>query len=184
MGLNYHPGEEKSAFDRFLDYQIEERIRSDVRTYATRKDGTVDEGLKRRIEWEVGRRGETGKQLDIYEPLRWTGIRAVLGVLGAASAKMISDRVTGKKKQLFFTIEIATIVTTAISSAIDLLRLYPRWLAGLKGGRNTAIKLHNEFAAPPNDQAFAPIPPEHMPKHGFAERIRRDQDKAQTVTRI
>jgi len=140
----------KSFIDRFLDKQIKTRIDGYINRYAKKEDGSVDETLANRIRWEVGRRGETGKQLDIYEPLRWTGIRAVLGVIGAATAKMITDKTTGKTKNLAWGVELGIIVSTVINSVIDLTRLFPRWLAGLEGGKNTALKLHRENMMPPN----------------------------------
>jgi hypothetical protein len=133
-----------SGLDSFLDRQIKKRINTYINEYATKEDGSTDKTLADRIRWEVGRRGETGKQLDIYEPLRWTGIRTVLGVLGAATAKMITDRLKGPEKKWAWGVEIGIIVGTVINSVIDLTRLYPRWLAGLEGGKNTALKLQRE----------------------------------------
>ncbi len=141
-------------FDRFLDHQINKRIDTYIAQDATLPNGQINEPLARRIRWEVGRRGETGKQLDIYEPLRWTGIRALLGIAGAATAKTLTDRFSGKTKTLAWGIELGLIIGTAINSIIDLMRLYPRWMSGLEGGKNTALKLHHEFDPPPNDQAL------------------------------
>src|SRR5262245_47683744 len=129
--------------DRWLDRQAEKRIGHYIEKHATREDGSIAEKLARRITWEVGRRAETGKQLDVYEPMRWTGIRAVLGALGTAAAKLIEARYEhGETQKRFFGfVKIGIISSTLISGTIDLLRLYPRWLAGLEGGKNTALKL-------------------------------------------
>ncbi|MDX2073216.1 MAG: hypothetical protein SFX19_02485 [Alphaproteobacteria bacterium] len=149
-----------AAFERWLERLEEKRIGEYIEKYARQEDGSLDEKLARRIRWEVGRRAETGKQLDIYEPLHWTGVRAVLGVLGAAGAKFAEARWNNQHdKKYFHFIEVGLIAGTAISSAIDLLRLVPRWLYGLEGGKNTALKLHRHFQSPPNDQLVYEPPP-------------------------
>ena len=53
-----------AGFDRWLDKQAQKRIDRYIDRYAKKEDGTTDEALARRIGWEVGRRAETGKQLD------------------------------------------------------------------------------------------------------------------------
>lgn len=182
-----------SSIDSFLDRQINKRIDGYIDLYAKKDDGTIDQALATRIRWEVGRRGETGKQLDIYEPLRWTGIRAVLGVMGAVAAKAITNRITGKEKKLGTGIEIGLLISTAISSIIDLTRLFPRWLAGLEGGKNTALKLHRQNAASPEVKAYVsevpkeiettepPLsePPAHQQKI-LKERAKREDTKVQS----
>lgn len=132
----------------FLNKKADQRIDQFVERHARQEDGTLNEPLAQRIRWEVSRRAETGKQLDIYEPFRWTVIRGMMGIVGAGIAKLITDRLTGKGKKIGFGVEIGIIVTTAVSTIIDLTRLYPRWLAGLEGGKNTALMLHHKFDAP------------------------------------
>lgn len=134
-----------NPLERFLDRKIEERIEHYVDTEARRPGGTPDEELAARIRWEVGRRGETGKQIDIYEPMRWTGIKAAASIASVGVTKIIADRLKGKTpKQILWSVEAAVVIKTAIDSAVDLTRLYPRWLAGMEGGKNTALKLHGK----------------------------------------
>ncbi len=147
---------DKTPVDAFLNRKIEERIATFTEREARRPDGTIDEELAARIRWEVGRRGETGKQIDIYEPLRWTGIKAAASVASVAATKVIADRLKGKTpKQILWSVEAAVVIKTAIDSAVDLTRLYPRWLAGMEGGKNTAVKLYRD--CPPDEDA--PPPP-------------------------
>jgi hypothetical protein len=147
-----------NGLEKFLDKKSAEVIERYIEQDAKKPDGSIDVPLAQRIRWEVSRRAETGKQLDIYEPLRWTGVRTLLGIIGAGVAKMVTDRVSGKSKTIAFGVEIGIIVTTVINSLIDLTRLYPRWLAGLKGGKNTALRLHHRLEALPEEQISSPTP--------------------------
>jgi hypothetical protein len=90
----------------------------------------------------VQRRGEMGKQLDVYEPLRWVGIKTVLGTGGAVAAKVISDKLTKNDKAISSAVGAGIAVTTAISNGLDAVRVIPRYEAGLQGGVETAIKMY------------------------------------------
>jgi len=154
--VDEHDTQSKGGLDRFLDHQIEKRIQYYIQTEATRHDGSIDEALARRIRWEVGRRGETGKQLDIYEPMRWTGIKAIASIFSVGGAKVIADHMSGRiNKMVIWGIEAGVVAKVAIDSAVDLTRLYPRWLAGMEGGKNTALKLHHEFSPAGDDPTFS-----------------------------
>lgn len=130
------------ALDSWLDRLAQKRADMYVAHYAKKEDGTTDELLEKRIRFEIGRRAELGKTLDIYEPIRWTGIRAVLGIAGAGVAKLVTNRLSGNAKTVGFGVEIGLVVATIINSAIDLTRLLPRYLSGLSAGKDIAIKAH------------------------------------------
>lgn len=132
---------DKNFLDNYLDKKVGERIATYQTAYATNPDGSVNDPLAQRIDWEVTRRGEMGKQLDIYEPLRWIGIKTVLGTGGAIAAKHISDKLTHNDKGISGAVMAGVAITTAISNGLDAVRVYPRYMAGLEGGLDTAIKM-------------------------------------------
>jgi hypothetical protein len=109
-----------------------------VRQYAKNPDGSFDPELARRIDLEVHRRGTLGRQLDIYEPLVWTGKSFLLTV-----AAGIASAVLWKKDGKSFTLGalVGLTAATGISSVIQLVRLIPRYHRGLRGGMETAVAL-------------------------------------------
>ncbi len=95
-------------------------------------DGSPNPELSTRIDREIHRRGAIGRQLDIYEPLRWTGLSFVMSAAVGAGIKATTEKEFAKPAL------ITLLVTTALTSAIQLVRLFPRYDAGLRGGVDTA----------------------------------------------
>ncbi len=126
----FHP------FDSFLARVTQERTQQYIDQYATH-DGIVDKQLAGHIELELKRRAETGKELDIYEPLRWTVAQTVLSIAGAIGIKLTTEKSISRPAMAVLS------ATTILTSSIQLMRLYPRFKAGLSGGLDVAIAMNN-----------------------------------------
>jgi hypothetical protein len=121
--------------DDLLNKHVEKTTEKYIEKYAKNSDGSVNESLAKRIEWEVGRRGETGKQLDIWEPIRWAGQQTGLNIILGAAIKLFTD------KKISAPVLKLLAVTTTLTNAIQFVRIIPRYNAGMFGGLNTAIKM-------------------------------------------
>jgi hypothetical protein len=166
----------KNAIEAYLDRDIERHVLAYQSTYAKNPDGSVNQALADRISWEVNRRGEMGKQLDVYEPMRWVAIRSVLGTGGAIASKIISDRLTGNNKMISTSVMAGIGVSTAIANAIDLVRVVPRYNAGLRGGADTAVKMYQQDI--PYDTPASPSYAVRSVTHDGAAAIEAQQQRS------
>lgn len=117
----------------YLDERTEKFILTSIDKYAKQ-----DEVLAERIRWEVTRRGELGKRLDIHEPLRWTAIQTGLSFVMGGAIKAFTDK-------KFSVPALWTLgVSTVLMNSIQLVRLVPRYQQGLEGAVETALKLEEK----------------------------------------
>jgi DNA topoisomerase VI subunit B len=122
-------------FDKRLDRLAEKRIDQFIAAYATDANGNVDALLAESIRREVTRRSTMGREMDVFEPIRWTFASFVLSTAGALGLKaLMGDKLN---------VDVAKTVaaSTALSSGIGLLRLQSRFEAGLQGGLETAFAM-------------------------------------------
>lgn len=123
----------RERIDAYLDERTERFILASVDTYAKH-----DEVLAERIRWEVTRRGELGKRLDIYEPARWAAVQTGLSFIMGATIKTCTDK-------KFSVPALWTLgVSTVLMNCIQLARLLPRYQQGMHGAVETALKLHEK----------------------------------------
>ena len=139
--LAKHNGENGNFFVRLIDRKLnaltEKRIRQYTEQYAIKPDGSKDERLADHIKLELERRSAMGKELDIYEPIRWTVAQTALSVAAGVGIKHFTAApVTRPALQLLT-------ATTAIAAAIQAVRFYPRFDAGLKGGAQVALSMYD-----------------------------------------
>lgn len=123
--------------NRKLDKHVDRRAAQWSEQFGRKEDGTPDPELAHRINREIHRRGAIGRQLDIYEPIRWTAQSFLL-----ASAVGIGIKMTTEKN--FAGPALMTLLaTTALTTAIQLVRIPTRYDAGLRGGVDTARAMHH-----------------------------------------
>lgn len=120
-----------------LDRHVDLRARQWSEQFGKTPDGTPDPALAHRIDREIHRRGAIGRQLDIYEPLRWTGESFLLSAAVALGIKATTEKSFARPAV------ITLLISTALTSGIQLLRLFPRYDAGLRGGVDTARCMHD-----------------------------------------
>lgn len=124
--------------DRKLTQLVERRTEEYVRRYAVDEDGMRDEQLADLIRYEVRRRGHMSLELDVFEPIRWTGISTILGVVGGIAVhRMIGEKSLQK-------LAGTGAATGAMSAAISLIRPYFRFDAALYGGAQTALGIYDD----------------------------------------
>ncbi len=126
----------QEPIDAHLKRLSEKRVAEFVQDYAHRPDGTPDTALEQRIRLEVNRRASMGRELDIYEPIRWTALSFALSAAAGVGIKMTTDKHFSRPALT------TLLISTAINSAIQLVRLVPRYDAGLHGGLDTALAMH------------------------------------------
>lgn len=134
------PKEKKSAFREGIDNRLKrierETVDNYVKKYAKNPDGSPSPELAGWIEREVTRRATMGRELDIYEPIRWTiASFAITSAIGLAMHAFAGREFARK------TIGVL-LATTFLNSAYQFGRLESRWKAGLKGGLETAFAMH------------------------------------------
>ena len=131
--------EDDNFFRKWVNSELDTLTEKRVNEYTVRYGKTVPEEqrpeLASRIRREVMRRSSMGRELDIYEPLRWTGVSAMLTVLGGVGLKYTADK-SFSRGALYM-----LIATTALNSVIQLVRLVPRFEAGLQGGLDVALAM-------------------------------------------
>lgn len=123
----------RQRINRYLDSKTEGFILASVSRYAAH-----DPALADRIRWEVTRRGELGKRLDIHEPIRWTAIQTGLSFLMGAAIKSFTDKKFSAPA--LWTLGISTV----LMNSIQLARLLPRYQQGLDGAVETALTMHQK----------------------------------------
>lgn len=122
--------------DRQLDRRIARRMEEYVRRYATQPDGSLDERLAERIRYEVQRRGHMSKELDVFEPIRWSIVSFLPSFLGGIGIRLLlGDKDVEKLAWSGF-------ATGALGTGISLLRPYARFDAALYGGAQTALGMY------------------------------------------
>lgn len=126
----------KQIIEDHLDGVVRRQSQQLIEQYATRPDGTPDPALSYRIKREVHRRAAISMELDIYEPLRWTGASFLLSALVGAGIKLTTDKEFSRPAL------VTLLITTALTSSIQLFRILPRYQAALKGGADTACAMH------------------------------------------
>ena len=84
------------------------------------------------IEFEVRRRGDgAGLTQDVAEPLLWTGIKTVAAISIAILTKSLEN-------QKFKMVGYASALGLVLNNAIEVLRVVPRYKAGLQGSLEMA----------------------------------------------
>lgn len=130
---------EKGFFRRIIDEHLEKlterQVAKFIRHYAVDEQGKYDEEMAVAIKREVLRRSSMGRELDIYEPFRWTIASFGLSTMGALGLKWgMGEPINGGVLKTI-------LATTALSSGIGLLRFESRYEAGLQGGLDTAFSM-------------------------------------------
>ena len=125
----------QDIIDERLDKLTARKIADYTRRYAVDDEGKIDKDLACIIKREVLRRSSMGRELDIYEPFRWTMVAFVLSSVAGIGLKYA----LGEKVDKMAT--NALLATTALGSGINLLRLESRFEAGLRGGLDTAFAM-------------------------------------------
>ena len=123
----------RQQVNNYLDEKTERFILTSVERYAKN-----DPILANRIRWEVTRRGELGKRLDIHEPIRWTAIQTGLSFLMGSAIKSFTDKKFSGPA--LWTLGISTV----LMNSIQLARLLPRYQQGLDGAVETALTMHRK----------------------------------------
>ena len=137
---NNHPRKQskngfRAQIERHLNAVTERYIAHYIDSYAIDEQGNQDPDTARLIRREVTRRSVMGRELDIFEPFRWTLTSFALSSLAAIGLKMaLGETVTAHTGKSILT-------TTALSSGINLMRLDSRFKAGLQGGLDTALAM-------------------------------------------
>lgn len=124
--------------DRKLTQLVERRTDEYVRRYATDEDGKVNEPLAELIRYEVRRRGHMSMELDVLEPIRWTGISTILSLIGGVAVhRMIGEKSLHK-------LALTGAATGTLSAAVSLIRPYLRFDAALYGAAQTALGIYDD----------------------------------------
>lgn len=155
-----------ASVDNYLDRHVEQRAKQWSAQFGKNPDGSPNNDLACRIDMEIHRRGAIGKQLDIYEPLRWTGISYLLSAALGVGIKLTTDKSFAKPAL------ITLLTTTALTSGIQLFRLLPRYDAGLRGGVDTAVAMHRYHEAYPD---VNPKGSEAPPVESWASRVEQSR---------
>jgi len=130
--------------DRITDREIEKYIER----YATSDDGVVDKSLANRIDYEVRRRSQMGREIDVLEPGRWTLYSFLLGIFSGAGAKVAGDSIVKGEMQVTRTVTRNALIGTATAgfatAALTGARIlsFARFKSGLYAGAQTAVSLH------------------------------------------
>ena len=126
----------ENFLSRIMDKHVDKRARQWSAEFGKHDDGTPDPELSHRIDREIHRRGAIGRQLDVYEPIRWTGESFLLASAVGAGIKASTDKTFAKPAL------ITLLVTTGLTTAIQLARIPTRYDSGLRGGVDTAKTMH------------------------------------------
>jgi hypothetical protein len=124
--------------DRSLSRLVERRTEEYINRYAYNEAGQLDEDLADLIRYEVRRRGHMSMELDVLEPIRWTGISTALSFLGGMGA----HRLLGEQR--LQRLAKTGAVTGTTSAAISLIRPYLRFDAALYGAAQTALGIYDD----------------------------------------
>jgi hypothetical protein len=124
----------------------------------------------RMIEFEVRRRGDgAGLTQDVAEPLLWVGVKTSAAVAIAVLTKSLEN---GKLKLVGY----ATAVGLVLNNAVELLRLVPRYKAGLQGSLEMAKdrwKSIEETGVDPFNQQSREINVADTSKPHFAQTVQK-----------
>lgn len=129
--------------DKRMDKMFERETAKYIKQYATNEDGTVDEYKAGRIRMEMARRNQMGREIDVYEPLRWATYSGILGVFTGGAAKVVHEHYKGDEIN-YSGVKNALIATTFTSFAASFLiigRIFSlaRFKAGLYAAAQVAI---------------------------------------------
>jgi hypothetical protein len=147
-----------------LDVITQQAIARYVGQYATYEDGTKNDVLADRIRYEVMRRSQMGREIDVLEPARWTAYSAMLGVFSGAAAKLLTEKLTGNHSPLNGRIIQNTLIGTATAAAFAAVVTggrvlsFARFQSGLYAGAQTALSLYNENLLTQRVDAHHPLP--------------------------
>ncbi len=123
--------------DGRLDKLVERRAEEYARRFSLRADGSQDKKLSDLIRYEVHRRGHLSKELDIFEPIRWTGLSFVLSFGAGMAVQALLGGTNFRKMAL------SGIAGGLAGSAVSLVRPYLRFDAALYGGAQTAVGMYH-----------------------------------------
>lgn len=135
--------------NRQLDAVTEREKEKYIRRYATRSDGTRDEALAERIDYEVTRRSQMGREIDVLEPGRWTIYSLLLGVVFGALGKLLGEKWLEREMQISPKAVKNTFLVTAIGGFVAAglmggrILSYARFKSGLYAGAQTALATHH-----------------------------------------
>lgn len=130
--------------NRRLDTITDREAEKYVQRYATCEDGAVNEELAERIRFEVLRRSEMGREIDVLEPLRWTAYSFGLGLFSGTAAKAVEQRKTSPVALKGFL--RATAIGGFASAALMGGRIlsFARFKSGLYAGAQTALASYKQ----------------------------------------
>ena len=147
----------------YLHRRTHEFVEKSIKEYAP-----DDPRFARMIEFEIRRRGDgAGLTQDVAEPLLWSGVKTA----AAMSIAVLGHSLNHGKFKLIGYVSALGIV---LNNAVELLRLVPRYTAGLQGSLEMAKdrwRSIEETGVDPFNQQSREINDAH--EHtSFAERIR------------
>lgn len=156
----------RNTFNRLINKRLdritEQEMQKYIKQYATYPDGARNEPLAKRIEYEVTRRSQMGREIDVLEPGRWTLYSFLIGIFSGAAAKLTGDKLTDVKKPVSGKAIKNTLIGTSIVGLATALvtggRIlsFARFKAGLYAGAQTALAMHKEDM--PTDFLEPPMP--------------------------
>lgn len=176
----------QNPINRWINQKLDAITRKEIDTYisryATREDGSHDDMLAERIRYEVTRRSQMGREIDVLEPGRWTIYSALLGSFAGGAAKLGSDRFLAGKPIVGETTRMA-LIGSAIASFFGALVMggrilsFARFKAGLYAGAQTAITLHEQAKGDPLSVYTTPTLSETPPPlHRWADKIEQERE--------
>lgn len=144
----YQERARSNAFNRWINNRLDALTLREadkyVQRYATQPNGSTDNELAERIRFEVIRRGQMGREIDVFEPLRATAIIGGSGVIAGLVAKLIDDPKIVSNQKVLKTLKggaLATLATSLVQTGRILS--FARFKAGLYAGAQTAIEIHH-----------------------------------------
>lgn len=136
-----------------LDRITERETEKYIKRYATDENGVVNEELAQRVRFEVLRRSEMGREIDVLEPGRWTLYSFALGLLSGTAAKAVENRTTapGSLKGFLRATTIAGVASGLLTGGRILS--FARFKSGLYAGAQTAIASYEKEMASLHDMS-------------------------------
>jgi hypothetical protein len=119
---------------RFIDRVVDNKADEYAKRYGINADGSPNKEYGDLIKREVHRRAAMGWWLDLVEPVLWAGLSLIPTAIAAVGTKWATNRDEKITHQIWQT----AFITTSINSAVQLLRIPVRYLAGLRGGVESA----------------------------------------------
>lgn len=146
--LETYKERDRNLFNRLINHRLdkitEREAEKYVQRYAVAEDGHINEKLAERIRFEVLRRSEMGREIDVLEPGRWTLYSFGLGLVAGTAAKAVEQRnaAPAALMRFFRATAIAGFATSVLAGGRILS--FARFKAGLYAGAQTALASYQQ----------------------------------------